>query len=194
MATPPTYTQDDVNDLLSKMALERGKLIAAAEGLSGDDANHVPVDAIGEEQWTAKEQLAHLWEMERGYIAWCRAGQAQSGVDATDIRGEPVDIPIERAPQHSVRELLDSLIGEREKTNDYIRSLTLEEFAHTASTPGFGELTLMQWLRSFYRHDRMHTAQIEGGQSDYRPQYQGGSEANQRQMRIDQVAARESRE
>jgi hypothetical protein len=190
MATPPTYTQDDVNDLLSKMALERGKLIDAAEALSSDDANHVPVDAVGEEQWTAKEQLAHLWEMERSYIAWCRAGQAQSGVDATDIRGEPVDIPIERAPQHSVRDLLDSLIEERAKTNDYIRSLTLDEFAHTASTPGFGELTLMQWLRSFYRHDRMHTAQIEGRQSDYRPRYQGRTEANQRQMRIEQVAQR----
>ncbi|MXX80782.1 MAG: DinB family protein [Chloroflexi bacterium] len=186
-----TYTQQDVDELLSKMALERGKLLAAAEGLNEDDANRVPVDAVGEEQWTAKEQLAHLWEMERSYIAWCRAGQAESGVDASDIRGEPVEIPIERAPQHSVRELLDALIDERSKTNDYIRSLTLDEFAHTASTPGFGELTLMQWLRSFYRHDRMHTAQIEGRQSDYRPQYQGGTEANQRQMRIDQVAARE---
>lgn len=194
MTSRTTYSQQDVDDLLSKMALERGKLLAAAEGLSDADANYVPVDAVGEEQWTAKEQLAHLWEMERGYIAWCRAGQAQSGVDASDVRGEPVDIPIEKAPEHTVRNLLDALIDERAKTNDYIRSLTLEEFSHTASTPGFGELTLMQWLRSFYRHDRMHTAQIEGRQSDYRPQYQGGKEANQRQMRIDQVAARKSGE
>ena len=89
-------------------------------------------------------------------------------------------------------ESLDALIDERARTNDYIRALTLDEFAHTASTPGFGELTLMQWLRSFYRHDRMHTAQIEGRQSDYRPRYQGGREANQRQMRIDQVAARDT--
>ncbi|MDE2891510.1 MAG: DinB family protein [Chloroflexota bacterium] len=193
MTTPASYTNDDVEALLSKMAQERGKLIQAAEGLRGDDADRVPVDAVGEEQWTAKEQLAHLWEMERSYIAWCRAGQAESGVDASEIRGEPVDIPIERAPQHTVRELLDALIDERARTNDYIRSLTLGEFAHTASTPGFGELTLMQWLRSFYRHDRMHTAQIEGRQSDYQPRYQGGREANQRQMRIDQVAERQGR-
>ena len=84
----PSYTQSDVDELLSKMAAERAKLISAAEGLSEADANHVPTDAVGEEQWTAKEQLAHLWEMERGYIAWCRAGQAQSGVDASEIRGE----------------------------------------------------------------------------------------------------------
>ena len=191
MATLPAYAQGDVDDLLTKMALERSKLIAAAEALNDADADRVPVDAVGEEQWSAKEQLAHLWEMERSYIAWCRAGQAQSGVDAANIRGEPVDIPIERASDHTVRELLDALIDERVKTNDYIRSLTLDEFAHTASTPGFGELTLMQWLRSFYRHDRMHTAQIEGRQSDYRPRYQGGGEINQRQRRIDQVSGRE---
>ncbi len=188
MTTPPTYSQADVDALLSKMELERGRLIAAAEALSDDDANRVPVDAEGEEQWTAKEQLSHLWEMERGYIAWCRAGQAQSGVDAANIRGEPVAIPIERAPQHPVRQLLDALIEERARTNDFIRSLTLEEFAHTASTPAFGELTLMQWLRSFYRHDRMHAAQIQGRKSAYQPRYQGTDEANQRQMRIDRVA------
>ena len=194
MTTLLTYTQDDVDALLSKMAEERGKLIVAAEGLRGDDADRVPVDAVGEEQWTAKEQLSHLWEMERGYIAWCRAGQAQSGVDAADIRGEPVDIPIQEAPDHSVLELLDALIDERAKTNDYIRSLTLEEIAHTASTPAFGELTLMQWLRSFYRHDRMHTAQIQGRQSEYRPRYQGLDEVNQRQMRIERVANQQTEE
>ena len=190
MTSRATYTQDDVDDLLSKMALERGKLISAAEGLRGDDADRVPVDAVGEEQWTAKEQLAHLMEMERGYIAWCRAGLAESGIDVSNVRGIAVAIPIEDAPAHSVRELLDELIGERERTNHFIRSLLPEQFSNTAVTPGFGELTVMQYLRSFYRHDRQHTAQIEGRQSDYRPNFASGVEPNQRQMRIDQVAGR----
>ena len=188
--TTPTYTQQDINDLLSKMALERGKLITAAEALRGDDADRVPVDAVGEEQWTAKEQLAHLWEMERSYVAWCRAALAESGADVSGVRGIPVDIPIEQAPEHSVRKLLDELISERERTNHFIRSLLLEQFSNTAVTPGFGELTVMQYLRSFYRHDRQHTAQIEGRQSDYKPNFQSGVEPNQRQMRIDQVAQR----
>ena len=188
--TTPTYTQQDINDLLSKMALERGKLITAAEALRGDDADRVPVDAVGEEQWTAKEQLAHLWEMERSYVAWCRAALAESGADVSGVRGIPVDIPIEQAPDHTVRQLLDELISERERTNHFIRSLLLEQFSNTAVTPGFGELTVMQYLRSFYRHDRQHTAQIEGRQSDYKPNFQSGVEPNQRQMRIDQVAQR----
>ena len=192
MSAPQSYTQDDVSALLSKMALERGKLITAAEGLRGDDADQVPVDAVGEEQWTAKEQLAHLMEMERSYVAWCRAGVAESGVDVSNVRGDAVRIPIEDAPDHTVRELLDELIGERERTNAYIRSLSVSEFSHTAVTPGFGELTVMQYLRSFYRHDRQHTAQIEGRQSDYQPNFAAGAEPNQRQMRIESVAQRRS--
>lgn len=184
----PSYTQDDVDGLVAKMAEERGKLIAAAERLSEDEANAVPQDAVGEEQWTAKEQLSHLWEMEHSYIAWCRAALEQSGADVTGVRGAPVAIPIEDAPQHSVRTLLDELIVERAATNEFIASLSLSDFHCTARTEAFGELTVMQWLRSFYRHDRQHTAQIEGRQSDYRPSYQSGVEPNQRQMRIDRVS------
>ena len=186
----PEYTQDDVAALTAKMAEERGKLIAAAEGLRGDDADRVPVDAVGEEQWTAKEQLAHLWEMEKSYIAWCRAALELDGVDVAGVRGDPVDIPIEDASGHSVRELLDALIAERAATNEFIAGLSIEQFHRTASNPAFGQLTVMQWLRSFYRHDRQHTAQIEGRQSDYQPNFQNGVEPNQRQMRIEQVAAR----
>ena len=192
MATPPTYTQVDVEALISKMALERGKLIAAAEGLRGDDADQVPVDAVGEEQWTAKEQLAHLMEMERNYVAWCRAALVESGTHISGGYDMPVEIPIEHAPKHTVRELLDELIGERERTNHFIGSLLLQQFANTAITPGFGELTVMQYLRSFYRHDRQHTAQIEGRQSDYQPKFASGVEPNQRQMRIDRVSERQS--
>lgn len=184
------YTLDDVAALTAKMAEERGKLIAAAEGLRGDDADRVPVDAVGEEQWTAKEQLAHLWEMEKSYIAWCRAALEEDGVDVAGVRGDPVAIPIEAAADHSVRELLDALIAERAATNEFIAGLSLEQFQRTASNPAFGQLTVMQWLRSFYRHDRQHTAQIEGRQSDYQPNFQSGVEPNQRRMRIEQVAER----
>lgn len=186
----PTYVQQDVSDLLEKMRLERGKLIAAAELLGPEDADRVPVDAEGEEQWTAKEQLSHLWEMERSYIAWCRRALEEDGAEVTGVHGEPVPIPIEDAPGHDVRELLDELIAERAATERFIEGLSLEQFHRTASNQGFGELTVMQWLRSFYRHDRQHAAQIEGRISDYRPNFKSGAEPNQRRMRIEQVAAR----
>lgn len=188
-----TYTQSDLDALLTKMASERATLLDAARALSPQDADFVPANAEGEEQWTAKEQLAHLWEMERSYIAWCRAALDQNGVDLSDVRGDDVPIPIEDAPHHPVAELVDALVQERAGTVDFISGLSLADFQRTAVSPAFGELTVMQWLRSFYRHDRQHGAQIQGRQSDYQPNFTG-KEPNQRQTRIDVVAARHRRE
>ena len=72
----------------------------------------------------------------------------------------------------------------------FIASLPLEHFQRRASTRVFGDLTVMQWLRSFYRHDRQHTAQIEGRQSDYVPNFSDGREPNQRRTRIEQITRR----
>lgn len=185
-----TYTQADVETLLSKMETERASLLAAAERLSDAEADSVPADAEGEEQWTAKEQLAHLWEMERSYVAWCRAAVAEDGADLRGVTGEPVRIPIEKAPGHTVAELVSELKAERSQTVAFIRGLELEAFARVGRSPAFGDLTVMQWLRSFYRHDRQHCAQIEGRQSDYQPNFVNGREPNQRQMRIEAVRAR----
>lgn len=49
------------------MTEERAKLMEAALGLSETDALSVPKGATGEEQWTALEQLSHLWGIERSY-------------------------------------------------------------------------------------------------------------------------------
>ena len=121
----PNYAPSDVDALIAKMATERTTLLATAEALSPADADRVPADATGEEQWTAKEQLAHLWEMEHAYLAWVRAAIAHQGHEAVavdDIRGEPVAIPIEHAPQHSIAELASALRDERESTVAFIRA------------------------------------------------------------------------
>ena len=49
----------------------------------------------------------------------------------------------------------------------------------------------MQWLRSFYRHDRQHGAQIQGRKSDYQPKFKT-NEPNQRKARLDLVARRKT--
>ena len=189
-AQPPQYIRKDVDALLTKMIAQRDTLLSAALVLSAEDADRVPSDAVGEEQWTAKEQLAHLWEMECAYIAWCRAALETNGADVTKVRGEPVAIPIEDAPAHSVAELVDALKQERSATLDLIRSLALDDFSRMATTAVFGELTVMQWLRSFYRHDRQHAAQIQGRQSDYAPTFRDGKEPDQRRHRIELVRRR----
>jgi hypothetical protein len=182
MATPK-----QVADLKQKTAEERAGLIAAVRSLSEEDLRKVPVDAEGEEQWTALEQLAHLCEMERTYDAWVRAALAEDGADLAGIAWQAVAIPVEHANEHSADELLRALELERAYTLGLIDGLSLEAFERTAVSPMFGKLTVLQWLRSFYRHDRQHAAQIAGRKSDYQPRFQG-KEPNQRKARLEQVA------
>ncbi len=98
----------------------------------------------------------------------------------SEVRGEPIAIPIERANEHSLEELLAALAAERERTNAFIASLTPEQFDRRAYHRLFGSLTVLQWLRSFYRHDRMHIDQMAGREPSYRPRYATGVEPDQR--------------
>lgn len=183
-------TAEQVQELKEKMREERAALIAAARSLTPDDALRVPVDAEGEEQWTALEQLAHLWEMERSYDSWVRLALREDNPTVTGQLTEPVAIPVERANQSSVDDLVRALELERAYTHGLIDGIRLEDFDRAATSEVFGTLTVLQWLRSFYRHDRQHAAQIQGRQSDYRPNF-AGKEPNQRRARLEAVARRE---
>jgi uncharacterized damage-inducible protein DinB len=167
-------TRDQIDELLSKMTEERDRFFAEIETLSDEAASLRPEGKTGEAEWSPKEQLAHLWEMERSYIAWVKAALRENGADLTGVRGEPVAIPVERATAHTVPELVAALKAEREGTLAFIRALQPEDFDRTARQPMFGELTVLQWLRSFYRHDRMHTDQVAGREPEYKPRFLTG--------------------
>jgi hypothetical protein len=173
-------TAAEIRDLVDKMAAERARLVAQARAFTDAEASRRPEGKTGEEEWSVKEQLAHLWEMERNYIAWVRRALAEDEPDVTEVRGEPVAIPVERANAHSLEELLAALAAERERTNAFIAALTPEQFDRRAYHRLFGTLTVLQWLRSFYRHDRMHIDQMAGREPSYRPRYATGVEPDQR--------------
>lgn len=185
-------TNEQVQELVMKMKQQRAELLAAARSLSPEDALRVPVDAEGEEQWTALEQLAHLWEMERSYDSWVRLALREDNPSVSGALSEPVDIPVEEANNHTIADLVRALEIERAYTHGLIDGMRLEDFDRTATSPIFGTLTVLQWLRSFYRHDRQHGAQILGRKSDYQPNFASGKEPNQRQMRLEQVARRQA--
>lgn len=184
-------TREQVEELLSKMAEQREGLFTAVTSLSAEDLLRVPKDAEGEEQWTALEQLAHLCEMERNYDAWVRRALREDNPDLTGTPSEPVAIPIEAANGHSADDMVRQLKLERAYTLGLIDGIRPEDFERTAVSPMFGQLTVMQWLRSFYRHDRQHSAQILGRKSDYQPNFKG-KEPNQRKARIELVTKRNS--
>jgi DinB superfamily len=176
-------TPEQVQDLIDKMAAQRAELVKQAAVVSEEDATRVPVNKTGEEQWTVKEQLAHLCEMELSYDAWVRAALAEDNPNVGGVRGERAAIPIEDANEHQVAELLEVMASEREETMTLIGSMSLDDFDRTATHPMFGTLTAMQWLRSFYRHDRMHADQISGREPEYRPRFTG-AEPDQRTPRL----------
>jgi hypothetical protein len=175
MATP-----ESIRELLDKMEREREALLAQAEAMTDAEASAAPADGEGEAQWSAKQQLAHLAEMETAYRAWVEAALAQDDPDVSDVRGPRPSIALTAAAGHSVAELTAQLRDERAKTVALIKSMTPEQFERTASQAMFGRLTAMQWLRSYYRHDRMHRDQMAGRAPEYKPRFVGGAEPDQR--------------
>ncbi len=175
MATP-----EAVRELLDKMTGHRDALLAQAEALSDKDAEWAPADAVGEAQWSAKQQLAHLAEMETAYRAWVEAALKQDDPDVSNVRGERPAIALTDAHAHGITDLAAQLRHQRATTLKLINSMTPEQFDRTASQPMFGKLTVMQWLRSYYRHDRMHMDQMAGREPEYKPKFVGGNEPDQR--------------
>lgn len=175
MASP-----EAIAELLDKMASHRDQLLAQAESLSEQDAEWSPADAEGEAQWSAKQQLAHLAEMETSYRAWVEAALKDDDPDVSRVRGDRPAIPLTEAQGHTVAELAAQLRDQRAATLKLIEGMSPEQFERTASQPMFGRLTAMQWLRSYYRHDRMHMDQMAGREPEYKPKFVGGKEPDQR--------------
>ena len=165
-----------IAELSQKMISERETLLAALESLSDDEAGQPPKDG----EWNAKQQMSHLCEMESAYRAWVARALEEDGANVEGVRGEPVAIPLEEANSHTVAEHVAEMRGQREKTMALIASMTPSDFDRRASNSLFGSLTVMQWLRSYYRHDRMHVDQITGLEPSYKPQFASGSEPDQR--------------
>jgi hypothetical protein len=176
--------QTQIRELVEKMTEEREKLLDQIEALSDEQASFAPEDAQGEAAWSAKEQCAHLAEMETAYRSWVEAALKENNPDLTGLRGQPVEIPLEQANGKSVSEMTRQLRSQRDKTLALIESLKPEDYERTATQPMFGTLTVLQWLRSYYRHDRMHQDQIAGREPEYKPRYAAGNEPDQRRGRI----------
>ena len=162
------------------MRSERAALLERVASIADADAEARPAEGEGEAGWSVKEQLSHLAEMEAGYRGWVQRAVAEDRPDVTEgTRADPVAIPLERAHEATVAQHIAELERQRARTCEVIAALTPEQFDRTASNRAFGELTVLQWLRSYYRHDRMHAAQIEGRESEYQPRYLAG-ESDQR--------------
>jgi hypothetical protein len=169
--------QAQINELTQKMAEERARLLDVLERL--DDAGAAR-PTTGEGEWNAKQQMSHLCEMETAYRAWIARAIQEDGADLDGVRGEPPAIPLEQANAHGVGEHVGEMRRQRARTLALIEAMRPEDFERRASQRMFGSLTVMQWLRSYYRHDRMHYDQVRGVEPEYKPRFAGGKEPDQR--------------
>jgi len=168
--------QAQINDLIEKMTAEREKLLTALESLSDEEASTPPKPG----EWTTKQQMSHLCEMETAYRAWVQRALEEDGADVDGVRGERPAVPLEQAAERSVAEHISEMRRQRERTMAVIAAMKPEQFERRASNSLFGSLTAMQWLRSYYRHDRMHNDQVRGEEPTYKPRFSGGAEPDQR--------------
>ena len=169
-------TDEQVQDLKKKMRAERGKLLDALNALSEDEAER---STSGEGEWSAKQQMSHLCEMESAYRSWVEQALTEDTPNVGNVLGGPPAITLTKAHDHTVAEHMAEMRHQRALTEAVIDGITAEQFERTATQQMFGTLTVMQWLRSYYRHDRMHNDHVGGRDPAYNPRFTG-SEPDQR--------------
>ncbi len=169
MATP-----EQISELTEKMTQEREALLALLDGVDEQSAATRPPEGDGEDGWSLKEQLSHLASMETAYRAWAQRAIVEHNPDLTGTASDPVAYPLAAAHDATVEQHVAELRTQRERTLEVIAGIAPEDYERTATQQIFGELTVMQWLRSYYRHDRMHSDQVGGRDPAYKPRFTNG--------------------
>lgn len=168
--------QAQIDDLISKMATERERLLVALQSLDEEAASTPPKPG----EWNQKQQMSHLCEMESAYRAWVERALEEDGANVDGVFGERPSIPLEAANDHTVAEHIAEMRHQREVTLAVIARMHPDDFDRRATNRLFGTLTVIQWLRSYYRHDRMHCDQVRGEEPSYKPRFASGGEPDQR--------------
>ena len=165
-----------ITELTEKMSEEREKLLGVLTALSEEKASTPPKEG----EWTQKQQMAHLCEMEAAYRAWVERALEEDGANVDGVSGERPAIRLEVANDYGLSEHLAEMRRQRAKTMEMIEAMAPADFDRRATNSIFGTLTAMQWLRSYYRHDRMHYDQVRGEEPTYKPRFKSGAELDQR--------------
>ena len=157
---------EERDDLVRKLKAERDTLLATVQPIDDAEASR---PAPGDE-WSVKQQLAHLAMAERFYAQCVRRALAEDGADTADLwpkSQEPTDFADAR--ERPLPELIADVKAAREETLAIVHSLTEPDWRRKGTNTPFGDLTVGQFLKSLYRHDRMHIDQISGRDPTFKP-------------------------
>lgn len=181
-------TAQQVLELVQKMHQARGDLFETVSTMTEEEAEVRHPDRDGEEGWSVKDILAHLRWMDSAYRGWVTRAINEDRPDVSKPLPGTAPQPdgphyLETSHDFPIVELVQALERERSTSMSLIAGLSLDQFDRTAINPIFGELTVLQWLRSYYRHDRQHIAQMKREESEFQPRFASGQEPDQRLKR-----------
>jgi hypothetical protein len=114
----------------------------------------------------------HLAAFERLWREWSMQVRDEPGCEVGPPTPNPPAYP--EAETRSVAELLQELASARGDTLAAIEGLTEDELKRRGKHALFGEMNVLQMLRSLYRHDRMHMDQMAGREGSFRLRTPGG--------------------
>ena len=154
--------QAQIDELKQKMAEERDRLLAALERLNDGEAAK---PTSGEGEWSAKQQMAHLCEMETAYRAWWE-GAPEDGASVDGVRGEHA-IRFPKLTPTALASTSGRCAPERE-TFVLIDSLRSEDFERTARRR-CSDRSRDAVVALILPHDRMHYDQVRGVDPEYKP-------------------------
>ena len=154
----PLGVSRERGELLEKLATTRSQLVELVGGLSEERAAHIP----GETEWSVKQNLAHVAEVEQRFVADALLARLGAMPDVGIPGEDQWTRSQETANQRALPELLEELAQVRRESLAAIDSIAEEELFHRMRHRRFGELNVLQLLRAIYRHDRMHVEQVAG--------------------------------
>lgn len=154
-----------VTELLTKLHQERTDFLAEATKLTEAEAEGPP--AKGE--WSVKQQLAHMYAVEHMYRYWLQRCLQEDYPELDAVPGMDIRYQAEQAHHQTLARWLELLGEERQKTIDLLPSIPGDRWQRQGHSALFGDMSVLQIVRAFYRHDRMHTEQVAGRPSSFAP-------------------------
>lgn len=159
---------EELADLYRKLADHRRQLLRMLEAMPEE---HAEVHPNGE--WSVKQQLAHLCHAEEAWVDWALTVLEKPGsqVGQTREEGQVFTREVDTADRMPLKYWVTRLKTTRAQSLRRLASapLTPETLHRKGVHRTFGEMTVLQFLRALYRHDRMHMDQIAGRPPSFIP-------------------------
>ena len=156
----------DRRDLIEKLEENRQALLEVVATL--DEKQAETPQKAGDR--SPKGQLLHLAEAEHHYVwEWARRSRDEDSPDLSGSDpGATGEAPLfDHANEIPLAQLLERLEHERRLTYRFVAETADSEMERAGRNTPFGELSVHQFLKSLYRHDRMHQDEVLGRESTY---------------------------